>query len=234
MDLIEKLKIAGFAGNEAKAYLELLKRGSISANQLAKKLSMDRTLAYQVLNNLVEKGHAHFMIKEKKKYFEATNPENILTNIKEKEFLIQSFIPELKNIEKLKENTQESMIYEGKKGLKTLFEEIIRSKDIMVFGATGKSYDVLKFELGHIIKESEMSKLKGRMIMDSKLKGHSMTKIKNVKIKYVNNLNARSTTTIFDDKVAIHTLTDKPLVIMIKNKDVAETYKNYFEFMWRK
>lgn len=70
--------------------------------------------------------------------------------------------------------------------------------------------------------------------MSSKLKNHPMTKLKNVKIKFVDNVSAESTTTIFDDKVAIHTLTDVPLIIFIKNKSMAQTYKNYFEYMWRK
>lgn len=234
MDLIEKLKLAGFTGNEAKVYLELLKRGSISANELAKKLSMDRTLCYQLLNNLISKGYASYIIKTNKKYFEASNPDSIIISFKEKEDLINNIIPELKSIQKIQNNIQEVEIYEGKKGLKVLFENIIKSKNIMVFGATGKSYDILKWELGHIIKESELLKLKGRIIVDSKLKNHPMTTLKNVKIKFVDNVPAESTTTIFDDKVAIHTLTDTPLIIFIKNKSIAQTYKNYFEYMWRK
>ncbi|HIH31902.1 TPA: TrmB family transcriptional regulator [Candidatus Woesearchaeota archaeon] len=234
MDLIEKLKIAGFTGNEAKIYLELLKRGSISANDLAKKLSMDRTLCYQLLNNLIAKGYAGYIVKENKKYFAATNPDSILISFKEKEHLISNIIPELKSIQKLQENIQEAEIYEGKKGLKVLYENMLKSREIMVFGATGKSYDVLKYELGHIIKESQMLKIKGRMIVDSKLKKHPMTKLKNVKIKFVDKVDAESTTTIFDDKVAIHTLTDTPLIIFIKNKSIAQTYKNYFEYMWKK
>ena len=29
------------------------------------------------------------------------------------------------------------------------------------------------------------------------------------------------------------TTKEKPYIILIKNKDIAETYKNYFEFMWK-
>ena len=39
--------------------------------------------------------------------------------------------------------------------------------------------------------------------------------------------------TIYGNKVSIHILTDKPIIIIIKNKDVAKSYKSYFEFLWR-
>jgi sugar-specific transcriptional regulator TrmB len=64
--IIEKLNRAGLTGNESKVYLELLKRGSTSANKLAKNTVLDRTLAYQILNNLIEKGLASYIIKEKR------------------------------------------------------------------------------------------------------------------------------------------------------------------------
>ena len=136
--LIEKLKKTGLSGNESKVYLELLRRGSISANDLSKKLGMDRTLAYQVLNNLIEKGLVSHIIKDGKKHFDVINPENLLIQVKEKEKFIESLIPELNRIEKIKENKQEINVYEGKQGLKVLLEDMIRSKEICVFGATGK------------------------------------------------------------------------------------------------
>ena len=66
----EKLRKAGLTGNEAKVYLELLRKGALSANDLAKKISMDRTLTYTVLNHLIEKGLVNYVIKEKKKFFQ--------------------------------------------------------------------------------------------------------------------------------------------------------------------
>jgi len=231
-ELIEKLKKAGLPGNEAKVYLELLKRGSTSANELAKKIGLDRTLTYQILNNLIEKGFVGYIIKENKKYFEVAEPENLLRPVKEKENLILDLIPKLKSIEKIKEEKQEVKVYEGKKGLKTYFEESIASKDICIFGATGKSYDILKFEIPHIAKRAQKLGMKGRMITSKEFKGHEMTHLKNLKVRYLE-VKSPATTTIYNDKVAIHILTDKPLIIIIKNKDIADGYRNYFEILWK-
>ncbi len=233
-EYLEKLRRAGLSGNEAKVYFELLRRGSISANELAKKLGMDRTLAYQVLSNLIEKGLVNYVVKENKKFFKASEPENLLDELKEKEKFITDFIPELKKIEKLVETEQAVNIYEGKKGLKILFQEIIKSKNICIFGATGKSYSILKYEIPHIIKDAQKLGLNGRMITNKEFKNHEMTKLKGLKTKYVNKAKSQNTaTTIYSGKVAIHSLSDKPLIIIIKNKDIYETYKSYFEILWK-
>lgn len=232
--LTEKLKKVGIPGNEAVVYVELLRRGSISANDLAKKLGMDRTLIYQVLSKLIEKGLVSSIIKENKKHFEVANPENLLTPVKEQEQFITVLISELKSIERLKEKEQEVNVYEGKQGLKTFFEELIKSKNICIFGATGKSYDILKFESPHIAKKAQKLGMKGRIITSKEFKRHEMTKIPNLKVKYLEEVKSPATTTIYDDKISIHVLTDKPIIIIIKNEDIAIGYRSYFEFLWKK
>jgi len=66
----DKLRKSGLTGNEAKVYFELLRKGSMSANDLSKKIGMDRTLTYTVLNHLIEKGLVNYVIKKNKKFFE--------------------------------------------------------------------------------------------------------------------------------------------------------------------
>ena len=64
MDIYEKIQEAGLTGNEARVYLELIKKGELTANQIARNISMDRTLTYTVLNHLIEKGQVSYVIKE--------------------------------------------------------------------------------------------------------------------------------------------------------------------------
>jgi len=231
----EDLKRAGLTGNESKVYLELLRRGSISGSVLAKKVGLDRTLTYQLLNSLVEKGMTNYIVKENKKYFSPASPENLLNKVREQEEFIKKIIPELVSLEKIKETEQEIQIYEGKAGLRALYQEVYRLKEICFFGATGRSYDVLKYELPRIAKELAERGLKGRGIADESIKNQPFTKLKNLKIKYLRNAKSYDTATTItsDDRVAIHCLAgEKPLIIIIKNKYIADTYKNYFEILW--
>jgi hypothetical protein len=109
----------------------------------------------------------------------------------------------------------------------------LKAKEVCFFGATGKSYDVLKFETPHIAKKAQKLGIKGRMITSKKFKKHEMTRLPNIKVRYLEELESPATTSVYDNKVTIHVLTDKPIIIIIKNKDIADSYRNYFEFLWK-
>ncbi len=103
----------------------------------------------------------------------------------------------------------------------------------LIFGATGTSYNLLKFEIPHLAKKAHAGGLKGRMIASNEFKKHEMTKLPNIKIKFLEEIKGPATTSIYEDTVAIHIITDKPLIIIIKNKGIADSYRAYFEFLWR-
>lgn len=229
----ENLKQAGLTGNESKVYLELLKRGSIGGSELSKKVRLDRTMTYQLLNNLIEKGMVNYITKENKKYFSSADPENLLNRLKEQEEFINNLIPELKKFKQIKEVEQDVQIYEGKAGLRVLYQEFFQLKEITFFGGTGKSYEIL-YETPRLAKKLIKNGLNGRGIVDRSAQNKVFTKLKNLEIRYVNAPSYDTITTITNDgRVAIHCLAaDKPLVIIIKNKFIADTYKNYFEILW--
>jgi len=233
MEIKNQLIESGLPTNESKVYLELLKLGSVSANDLAKRLSLDRTLVYQVLNRLIEKGLANYINKENKRFYAPSNPKNLLNPIKEKESIVLNLIPKLEAIEKVKEVEQEIRVYEGKNGLKVLMDGLLQTKDILILGATGKTYDCLKYELPHLIKKAEDSGIRGKMILSSQYKKHPMTKIKGIKVKFMEELDSPSTTIIYKDKISIHLITEKAMVITIKNKEIADSHRSYFNLLWK-
>jgi len=231
MEFEDKLRKVGLTGNEAKVYLELLKRGSLSANDLAKKISMDRTLTYTVLNHLIEKGLVNYVIKQKKKFFEAADPDHLMNPVKLQEAFVKDLIPQLSKIEKIKEVIQEVNIYEGKEGLRTAMNQLAKAKSFVAFGATGRAYDML-YESPRIVKEMQKRGVKGKIIMNPKYKKHKMTKVKGLEVKYLD-VKSEATTTIAGNLVNIHLLTQKPLIIQIKNKEIAESYRNHFNILWK-
>lgn len=228
-EILEKLRKAGLTGNESKVYFELLKKEQLSANQLAKNIGMDRTLTYTVLNHLIEKGMVRYVIKGNKKLFNASSPENLLNPVKEQEAYIQSLLPDLKSIEKSVGINQEISVYEGKEGVRAFARVLIKHRGFDSFGATGRAYDLL-IEAPRLAKDLEKSKAKIRLITHSKYKKHPM-KVKNCGVKYLD-IKSEATTTIFGDYVAIHIIKDKPSIILIRNKYIAESYKNHFEVLW--
>jgi sugar-specific transcriptional regulator TrmB len=172
-------------------------------------------------------------MKEKLRVYRATDPQNLLIELEHRERDIRSLVPELKAIEKLAAIPQQVTVYEGREGLRVLMEEILKTKELLFFGGTGRSYDVLRWEMPHMEKEIVKRKFKVRGVMHKKYATHKMTLLPGLEVRYLEDTESDATTTIFGDTVGVHVLLEKPLVIIIKNKTIAEGYRNYFEFMWR-
>jgi sugar-specific transcriptional regulator TrmB len=140
------LEEAGLAGNEAKVYLALLDLGSALAGEITKKSGVNRTNVYDALDKLIEKGLVSYVIEANRKYFEVGSPNRIIKyldereqEIKRKRDLVNSVLPDLETRRKLSKEPQEATIYKGRKGLKSIAEDVLKTKkELLVFGAEGK------------------------------------------------------------------------------------------------
>lgn len=227
----ERLKKAGLTGNESKVYLELLRRGSISANELSKKVSLDRTLTYTLLNNMIERGFVTYVIKDKKKYFSAADPHSLLNPVREQEAYILDLIPQLRAIERVKEEYHGVEIYEGHEGLKTYLRNFIRYKEFFSFGSTGRAYDLV-YEAPKVAEALAKGNFHGKIITTPKFEAHPLFKMKNIQCRCLD-VESEATTNIFGDNVSISMLKQKPFVIVIRSKVLAESFRNHFEVLWK-
>ena len=226
----EKLTKAGLTGNEAKVYLELLKKGELSANQIAKNLGMDRTLSYSILNHLIDKGQVGHIIKENKKMFSCSNPENLLNPIKAKEIFVKDLIKQLSSIKSEKQEDLGINVYEGKGGIRTFINMALKEKFLYAFGSTGLAFFSL-YEMPLIAKKAEKLNLDIKIIGNKRYKGTEPFNFQKFKYGYLD-IESKITTSIFGNYVAIHQIRDKPFIIVIENKDIAKSYRNHFDILW--
>ena len=231
----QKLEKIGLSPNEAKCYLTLLKIGSASANEISRKSGIHRVSVYDALRGLHEKGLISQITKANKLLFEAANPIKLLSIINEKEEILQEsrkIIPKLLQEFKTIKSKQEIHSFKGIAGIKTVLQEMLNSKtEILDFGAEYKIKEFLPYDYPKWDKERVKRKIKMRIIANIKIKP---TRISLTKIKYVpSELHSSASTYIFDGKVAIIMWVENPLAIIIEHKAVYESYKNYFEYLWK-
>src|SRR3989338_7091720 len=74
----EQLKELGLTDNEVKIYLLLLKQGALNPSQISQKLGLHRGYIYDALERMQEKEIVNSILKDNKKHFQATNPENLV------------------------------------------------------------------------------------------------------------------------------------------------------------
>jgi len=233
----EELIEVGLTKNQAEIYIELIKHPGQTAGKIAKILSIDRSFVYGILNNLSDKGLVSHIIKEDKKAFFASDPENLLKEIDEKRNKISKVVKEIKSLQEIKKEEKSVKVYEGKSGLKAYVRDFLESKEFYTLGGGGNLsiLEVLKYEFPHYLKDIKKKKLVGKIITSKRniKKLREMYVGSNVKSKFLDELKSQVNFTIFDNKLAIYTAEEKPLVIIIEDKKISESLFNYFNLLWK-
>ncbi len=231
--MLKRLQKIGLSKKESEIYLALAKRHEASANDLAKETSTNRTVCYNTLQQLVEKGVIAYSKKNNKRIFSIASPESLLTDIREKEDVARELIKDLAKLNKDNICTRSVEVFEGKNGLRQIFNEIRDCKELYVINATGLIFEHLQFSAKHIINDIMRSK-KVRTIATQSMKKTELSKINKGNIKYLpKNAENYATTFIFDGKVIIQTLKNKPFLVKITEESIYDGYKKNFNILWK-
>ena len=233
----------GLSKKEAEIYLTILREGPCSAAEIAKKSPLSRPSIYDYLEKLIQKGFIATSIKKGKKQFEATDPKTLKQKFEEEktrqERLLAQTIKKLSE-QKTKRSAPEIEFYEGFNGLKTamfgMFNE--NPQEIIVSDASGEFFKKFSVLGRQWVKYCEQQKIPKKILYRNKLTEKEINerkKFKLAEIKYQDLPGKSYTNTILynDDVLIIVFDTNTPFAIIIRNKNLAKTYKNNFEILWK-
>jgi len=235
------LREIGLTDNEIRVYLEALKRGEALASELAESTGVNRTLTYQILNNLMKRGLLSYVIKNNIKYFKAANPSKIIDFLKEKEMNIQKLIPDLLKLAKPQEKKYSVELYEGEEGLKTILSDIIRSKPKEFLDFTSGMTTVILplYYMENWENKRIKAKIPARFLFNDteigRRRGNQISKLKYSEVRYLpKGLISPSHIYIYGDKLVI-ALWGKEFRfgIRVKSQEIADRFREFFEWFWK-
>ena len=161
----------GLNKTESKVYLKLLELGPSLAGVIARKAGIHRRLVYDATDRLIQRGLIGYIIKNNRRYFEAANPEKLLSNIKEKEEKINSMLPKLREKFYSKKESLETSFFRGLNGLKTIFEDqLSSSKEILIIGASPLANKLLRFYFHWYDKRRKAKRINVKIILNKEFK----------------------------------------------------------------
>lgn len=134
--MLQELINLGLNKEEAQVYISILELGGSYASNIAKKAGINRATCYHILNNLKEKGLINSHTKGKILWFNAEDPNRIIQMQKEKLEKAKNLIPQLLSISNTLTFKPKIRFYEGFEGTKTIFEEILQTKEKEILGYT--------------------------------------------------------------------------------------------------
>jgi len=244
MDIIASLEQVGLSERESRVYLALLDIGPSTTSKLIRKTGIASSKIYDVLEKLEHKGLVTHIIEKGKKRFQTVNPDKLIDLLKEKENSVIDILPRLKEMYLQKNEEINAEIYKGKEGIKAIFEDILKTgKNWYALGASGKAEITLPYFMPHFYKRMKEGKIKLMALFvdneTTRKQAKELMKYKNIKRKFLpKQIRNLMVIFIYGEKIAIIPITKtievEPIAILINSKETADSYKDYFEWLWGK
>lgn len=246
MEVNTLLEEIGLTKNEIKIYFALLELGRTTTGKIIKKTGIHTSKVYEGLERLSDKGVVTHVIISNTKHFNAVNPLRLIDFLEEKkkkidiqEQELKSFLPFLM-VHRDTDDETEAEIFQGWKGMETVYkmlrDNMKKGEFNYVFGASkGEDEEKVRDFFNKHMKEIARKKIRQKVIFNESARG-------NIKESYIHpklceTRHLKNTTpaeiNIWHDNVMVVILTKKPAVVLIKNKKVADSFRQYFEVMWK-
>ncbi len=244
------LEELGLTKSEIEIYLALVKLGPSTVTPLKKQLTISSGKLYEFLGSLNKKGLVTYIKTEKKRLFQASDPQALLglieqekLEIKEREKSVQEFVTDLEKIQNtIPKEGLYAHVYEGLRGLRQYY--------YLVYHKTLQKGDTQYIMM--------IPKISNERFEADMLQWHEYRLKKGIKIKYIYNyedlkygkkrekmplsevryMRERISTPcyidIFGDFVGVIDMSDKPKVFVMKGKEVVRTFMFLFDMLWER
>ncbi len=240
--ILEKI---GLTKGESKVYLSLLKTGISSIGHLVKESQVSRSKIYEIMERLIEKGLVSFVTENGVKKFKALDPRFIPDYldkekqiIEDKKKVLNQILPTLLSYSRSKESIQSVEVFEGWRGIRNLFFHIIKDAqkgdEWYAFGIPKAMSDERIKLFASWRRETDKVGIKQKLIANKEIENSPelAPKSKFSEIKYIREETPTSVD-IFKGNVILGVWTEKPIVILLKGKEIADSFKVYFNNMWK-
>lgn len=229
----EPLQQLGLTKSEIRVYICLLDMNSASASEIADETDMYRKNVYDALYALMKKGLVSFSKTEQRKIFTAASPQRLLQLIEVQKNEVQSVLHHLKTIYDAAPMKEDITVFKGKEGLKTIFEDIITQQlPNNAFGTGEEFRSLLPYYFTQFQKRKAEKAIRSRVVCPERERGSSFATQFVGDIRFLPH-DTTTTTIIYGNKVAIITWKENPTGIFISSAQLAKSYGNYFESLWK-
>lgn len=245
MDL-QNLIDFGMTKTEAIIYLELVKLGQTQIGQIIKHTGLHRGTVYNSINSLIKKGFVSFIDKNGARYYTGSGEKVFENLIEEKKSKLEENKKQLDNlfedISRIKQDeNQEVQVFYGVESFKTIFLEIYdeckkNNSEYFFQGRGGEMQDATgEGFYKHTQQLKKKMNIKCRVILDTENIKHSYHKHVTGNLRYLSTkVLSPVNYWIYGDTVLLVIFQSTPLTtIKIKSKYLTDSFKNYFEYLWK-
>ncbi len=243
----DELVEAGLTEGEARVYLALLEIGASTSGPIVEKSGVARSIIYQILERLAQKGLVSHTIKEKTKYFQAAQPDSILEYLEERQKKLegskkklQELLPKLSALASSAKES-EVQVFFGFRGMISVhehtYQKLARGESYFFFGIPQdqpKHYNAY-WQQDHLRRVK--AGIRCQLLFHPKTP-KEVLKNRNAyagcDARYMPiEINTPAWFMGYKNVGVIGFASSNPITIEIVNKEVADSFRAYFEEFWK-
>lgn len=233
----------GLSKNEGQIYEALLRGGDMNISQIAKQSRVHRRSVYDCIDRLLNRGLVFEIKEDGESYYQAVEPEKLSELVREKQELLNSTMPILKQLYRTTPADQELLVYRGIEGWKNCMRDILRiGEDYYCIAGKGGWMDprILNFFPG-FIKDLKKKKIGCHVLFEHEVKSrhHDITKYVGPHYRFLpKGFSTDASVEIFGDRVYLIAditygkLGDDFWFTVIVNRKLADAFRMWFKLMW--
>lgn len=221
----------GLNEQEALVYLQLLKEKNQTASDIAIETKTNRSVVYSILEKLIEKGLVNFVLINGVKRFSTRGANALSEFVAMKERTLRELLPKLRSLNQESAEKTEVEVFQGINGSFAVMKDIINTgENYLAFGEDSSFQNIFGTLAEQYIRQLKEKKICERLLVP---KGNKVLASRYSKVRYLpETIKLPAITAIYGDKVAIAIFQKPYYAIVIKSKDLAESYKSLFEYLW--
>lgn len=233
---------SGLTEKQAKIYLACLEIGKTKVPEIAKKSGIKRTTAYGILDELISLGLVSSSNKGKIKFFQAQEPNAIISILESRKKIMEAALPDLNHLFASCQLRPRVQFFEGREGIKRIYEDTLkcRRKKIQQIVKVKNFIDFTgqQFSAEYIKKRADSGIVAYALHPKSddvhdEIYGRESEKWKR-HVRYLPpNMFYTSMIMIYDFKVAMISTKAENFGFIIESKEFSNTLRAYFDFLWQ-
>lgn len=244
--LKDALSDLGCSEKEIKFFITNYKIGSSSINEIAKISKIERSTAYLISQNLIEKGFIIEDLRQYKKNLITVEPKTLLRMLSSKqrqigrhELALQENLPSLQTLYLTSEHRPTVRTYDGNSGLLSVWRDILSNPQEVLLWTNQETESNFFTEEYHqlFIKERLKKHISMRVLTVNNKKGKTLIKDDKDSLRQTKllppNVNYSAETYVYGSKIAILDYNKDIIGVIIESEQIANAQRAIFEMNWK-
>lgn len=237
MEIIDVLNNIGLDKKQAAVYLALLELGTAAVQIIAQKAQLKRPTTYLILDELQAKGLVSIVPRARKVLYTAESPDKLMGDLNKKHELMKRYMPNLLAMYNVKKEKPQVRLFEGKEGIKEVYNQIYNSNGVSFFGTVKEALFYDPEGLNAFVERSTTNNFQIRDLLtlsDADIMYAKKAKTgSNYQIRFVDKDKVFLTdNAIFGNNVVFFSFHPQIFAVMITSREISQAIKTLFEFAW--